>query len=156
MLDAEPNLLMIEDPALVIGDIHGQFYDLLKILAHANVFRSDRLLKTKLVFLGDYVDRGINAVEVMILLICLKIEYPENIFLLRGNHESRIMTAQYNFKSECCIKYSQDIYNLMMDAFDLLPLACVINKAYFCVHGGISDKLMDVHLNLSRSSKSTI
>lgn len=71
--DNEPNLLSIEDPALVIGDIHGQFYDLMKILSHANVFRSDRLLKTKLVFLGDYVDRGINAVEVMILLICLKI-----------------------------------------------------------------------------------
>lgn len=71
--DNEPNLLSIEDPALVIGDIHGQFYDLMKILSHANVFRADRLLKTKLVFLGDYVDRGINAVEVMILLICLKI-----------------------------------------------------------------------------------
>jgi serine/threonine-protein phosphatase 2B catalytic subunit len=62
ILDNEPNLLMIEDPALVIGDIHGQFYDLLKILTHANAFRTDRQLATKIVFLGDYVDRGINAV----------------------------------------------------------------------------------------------
>lgn len=128
----------------MIGDIHGQFYDLMKILSHANVFRSDRQLKTKLVFLGDYVDRGINAVEVMILLICLKIEYPNNIFMLRGNHESRVMTLQYNFKSECCIKYSQEVYYLMMDAFDLMPLACVVNRSFFCVHGGISDKLTDV------------
>ncbi len=82
----------------------------------------------------------------MILLICLKIEYPKNIILLRGNHESRIMTSQYNFKSECCIKYSQEIYNLMMEAFDLLPLACIINNSYFCVHGGISDKMIDVHI----------
>jgi serine/threonine-protein phosphatase 2B catalytic subunit len=78
--------LAIDDPALVIGDIHGQFYDLIKILSHANALRGDRQLTTKLVFLGDYVDRGINAVEVMVLLICLKIEYPERIFLLRGNH----------------------------------------------------------------------
>ncbi len=67
---------MIEDPALVIGDIHGQFYDLAKILNYANVFSPERKLRTKLLFLGDYVDRGINAVEVMVLLICLKIEYP--------------------------------------------------------------------------------
>jgi hypothetical protein len=53
---------MVEDPALVIGDIHGQFYDLLKILSHANIFRGDKKLKTKFVFLGDYVDRGINAI----------------------------------------------------------------------------------------------
>jgi serine/threonine-protein phosphatase 2B catalytic subunit len=107
-----------------------------------------------LVFLGDYVDRGINAVEVTILLMCLKIEYPFSIFLLRGNHESRIMTAQYNFRSECCLKYSQDVYDLMMDAFNLLPIACVVNHSYFCVHGGISDKMLDVVPAPRRSTRS--
>jgi serine/threonine-protein phosphatase 2B catalytic subunit len=80
----------------------------------------------------------------MILLMALKIRYPEEVLMLRGNHESRIMTAQYNFRTECCFKYSQEVYDLMMEAFDLLPLACVVNNSFFCVHGGISDKMMDV------------
>lgn len=54
------------------------------------------------------------------------------------------MTNQYNFRSECCIKYSQEVYDMMMDCFDLLPLACLVNGNYFCVHGGISENLMDV------------
>lgn len=91
----------------------------------------------------------------MVLLICLKIEYPQRVFMLRGNHESRIMTNQYNFRSECCIKYSQEVYELMMDTFDLLPLACLVNNSYFCVHGGISDKLIDVPAARRRSAKST-
>lgn len=74
------------------------------------------------------------------LLLVLKLQYPENVFLIRGNHESRAMTEQYNFRSECIEIYNQEIYDLMMEFFDSLPLACIVNKAYFCVHGGISDK----------------
>lgn len=91
--------------------------------------------------MGDYVDRGINAVEVVSLLMLLKIRSPKHVYMLRGNHESRIMAELYNFKIECMEKYDQNIYDLIMNSFDSLPLACMINGRYFCVHGGISDKI---------------
>ena len=70
--------------------------------------------------------------------------------MLRGNHESRAMTEQYNFMLECLDVYDQDIYDEIMDFFDCLPLACVVNKSYFCVHGGISDKQATVSLPTNR------
>jgi len=78
--------------------------------------------------------------------MALKINYPKNVFLLRGNHESRCMTNTYNFMKETVTKYNQSVYERFMFAFDALPLACLINKSFFCVHGGISDKMMDVNL----------
>ena len=92
---------------VVVGDIHGQFFDLLKILSHNNLISLDLNPTQKIVMMGDYVDRGINSVEVMTLLLALKVTYPDQLFLLRGNHESRIMTETYNFKNECLNKYSQ-------------------------------------------------
>ena len=82
----------------------------------------------------------------MTLIMALKINYPKNVFLLRGNHESRCMTNTYNFMKETVTKYNQSVYERFMFAFDALPLACLINKSFFCVHGGISDKMMDVNL----------
>lgn len=61
-------------------------------------------------FLGDYVDRGANSVEVITFIMALKINYPNNVFLLRGNHESRCMTMNYNFMREVVGKYNQNIY----------------------------------------------
>jgi hypothetical protein len=78
--------MRVNDPVIVIGDIHGQFYDLLNILSHTDMLKPDIKPITKLVFLGDYVDRGINSIEVMIVLMALKIQYSQNVILLRGNH----------------------------------------------------------------------
>jgi len=94
-------MLELNDPVTIIGDIHGQFYDLLKILSYTDLLKSHMDPNQKVVFLGDYVDRGINSIEVTLLLLGLKIEYPHNVILLRGNHESRVMTEQYNCKTEC-------------------------------------------------------
>ena len=74
----------------------------------------------------------------------LKIKYPKQIFLLRGNHETKRMTAIYNFLMECLDKYNQQIYSRIVDSFDFLPLCCVINNKYFCTHGGISRKLLSL------------
>lgn len=79
-------MLEITDPVTVIGDIHGQFYDLLKILSYTDLLKPSIDPNQKVVFLGDYVDRGINSIEVTLLLLALKIEFPNNIILLRGNH----------------------------------------------------------------------
>lgn len=82
--------------------------------------------------------------EVIILLMAMKIKYKNNIFMLRGNHESRQMTQCFNFYQECCEKYNQDLYFCIMDVFDTLPLACVVDNKYFCVHGGISPQAVEL------------
>lgn len=79
-------MLDFSDPVTIIGDIHGQFYDLLKILSYTDLLKGQIDPNHKVIFLGDYVDRGVNSVEVTLLLIALKIEFPNNVFLLRGNH----------------------------------------------------------------------
>lgn len=101
------------------------------------------LKQTKLLFLGDYVDRGNYSIEVCLFLYSLKIAYPNNVFLLRGNHESRAMTEHFTFREEVLEKYDSDesIYELFIDSFEHLPLAADVNGDYLCMHGGISPEL---------------
>lgn len=135
----EPNVVHLDDPVVVCGDIHGQFYDLLTLLevggdpAHQNY-----------VFLGDYVDRGCFGMEVILLLMSYKILFPRTLVMLRGNHESRHLTSYFNFKIEVMYKYSLAVYNSIMSAFDCLPLACVVSNKFFCVHGGLSQELLHI------------
>ena len=74
----------------------------------------------------------------MLLLIAIKINYPKNIVLLRGNHESRNMTENFTFREEAIQRYDAEIYNLFMDLFDSMPLSCIVDGKYFAMHGGIS------------------
>ena len=133
----ENNILEIHDPITIVGDIHGQFYDLLKLLEIGG--NPDT---TKYLFLGDYVDRGIYSIEVVILLYALKINYPSSVILLRGNHESRQMTTFFNFRAETLYKYDEETFSAIMDSFDALPLACTVNNKFLAVHGGISPDLV--------------
>ncbi len=107
----------------------------------------------KLVFLGDYVDRGVFAIEILALIFSLKLNYPNYVTLLRGNHESRAMSSHHNFKEECLAKYDQEIFDLLMHAFDCLPLAVVINKTFICMHGGISSDLCRSVSEINRVSR---
>ncbi|KAI5169890.1 serine/threonine-protein phosphatase 2B catalytic subunit [Pancytospora epiphaga] len=135
VLRIERNLLEINRKCYVIGDIHGQFYDLISMLSNFSFPRDT------LVFLGDYVDRGSFSTEVYLYLLLLKSYYPENIFLLRGNHESRKMTSYFTFRSECLHKYNEEVYERILESFMCLPLAAVIQRKAFCCHGGISPDL---------------
>eukprot|EP00727_Mastigamoeba_balamuthi_P009331 m51a1_g502 hypothetical protein (729) ;mRNA; f:281034-283727 len=131
-----PNLATISGPVTVVGDLHGQYYDLLQVLE-----REGLPPRTRYVFLGDYVDRGSFGVEVCLLLFALRLAHPESVVLLRGNHESRTATAHFSFRRECQVKYSDDEYMAFMDAFDSLQLACAVDCGAsgraLCVHAGL-------------------
>lgn len=128
--------MQLKDPITIVGDVHGQYYDLLKLLSVGGSPDA-----TKYLFLGDFVDRGAFSVECLLLLLSLKIRFKDSIFLLRGNHECRQMTAAFNFRAEVLDKYDQDVYNLIMDLFDCLPISAIINGKFIALHGGISPDL---------------
>jgi len=92
-------------------------------------------------FLGDYVDRGILGIEVVLLLFALKLNFPKSVVLLRGNHESRNMTEAFTFREEVLARYDMEVYDCFMDAFDSLPISALISKKYLAMHGGISPEL---------------
>lgn len=92
-------------------------------------------------FLGDYVDRGIYGVEVIILLMAIKINFKSSFILLRGNHESRNMTENFTFRQEAITMYDIQIYNMFMEMFDCMPFCAIVDNKYFAMHGGISPEL---------------
>lgn len=96
-LEAEPNILHKTQPVTIIGDIHGQFRDLSKIISLCPNLEDHP--NHNLLFLGDYVDRGPFGMEVVILLMAMKVNHKNKVSMLRGNHESRQMTQCFNFYS---------------------------------------------------------
>ncbi|EMD49709.1 serine/threonine protein phosphatase catalytic subunit gamma, putative [Entamoeba histolytica KU27] len=134
---SEKNILEVDAPAIIVGDIHGQFYDMLNFM---DLLGSPE--DNKFVFLGDYVDRGDFSTEVVFYLFALKICYSNNIKMLRGNHESRLMCEYMTFLLECHSKYNIKIYDEFVSCFDCLPLCALINQnvngRILCMHGGLS------------------
>ncbi|KAH3761146.1 serine/threonine-protein phosphatase PP1-beta catalytic subunit [Pelomyxa schiedti] len=133
---SQPILLELEAPVKIVGDIHGQYADLLRLFEYGQFPPASNYL-----FLGDYVDRGKQSLETICLLLAYKIKYPENFFLLRGNHECSSINRIYGFFDECKRRYNIKLWKTFTDCFNTLPIAALVDEKIFCMHGGLSPDL---------------
>jgi protein phosphatase len=131
---SQPILLRVDPPICIVGDIHGNFHDLVRILRTVGMTNS-------FLFLGDYVDRGQFSTECICLLFTLCLCFPDRFFLLRGNHEDGDIASSYGFKTELLTRYREKLFEEFCRAFDAMPLAAVVGQQIFCVHGGISPRI---------------
>lgn len=129
----EDTVLSIAPPLVICGDTHGQFTDTLRIFEVAGNPAANRYL-----FLGDYVDRGSQSIENIVFLLTLKILYPQNVFLLRGNHETEEICTVYGLRDECMKRYGFTLYSKFLKVFECMPICAVVGGSIFCVHGGIT------------------
>jgi diadenosine tetraphosphatase ApaH/serine/threonine PP2A family protein phosphatase len=135
----EPNVVEISGEVVVVGSLYGQT-DIAQIIAKHGSPPSRQYL-----FLGDLVDRGDHSVEVLSRVLLLKVLYPRHVFLVRGNHESAQITQVYGFFDECDNKYGvRSAWQFCVQVFHTLPLAAIVNKKVFCVHGGLSPELNSI------------
>lgn len=144
---SQPALLELSPPVKIVGDVHGQYTDLIRMFEMCGFPPNSNYL-----FLGDYVDRGKQSLETILLLLCYKLRFPENFFLLRGNHECANVTRVYGFYDECKRRTNVKIWKSFVDTFNTLPIASIVAGKIFCVHGGLSPSLtqMDDIRNIAR------
>jgi len=150
--EREPRLVRLESPCYVFGDVHGNLEDLHFFSDH--VWKLGvALVAGHLLFLGDYVDRGLSSLEVVAYLLALKVYHPRKVCLLRGNHETRDVNGwkehygDRSFLWQCEHRFGAEIGARVWDrvnaAFDRLPLAALVDDEIFCVHGGIPRRPAD-------------
>ena len=137
---SQPILLELEAPIKICGDVHGQYYDLLRLFEYGGFPPESNYL-----FLGDYIDRGKQSLETVCLLLAYKIKYPENFFLLRGNHECASINRIYGFYDECKRRHGIKLWKIFTDCFNCLPIAALVDDKILCMHGGLSPELNRIH-----------
>ncbi|VDM97512.1 unnamed protein product [Thelazia callipaeda] len=144
----QPMMLQLDPPVIICGDIHGQFTDMMRIFNKCGFPN-----KVNYLFLGDYVDRGKMSLEVIVFLFACKLRYPENFFLLRGNHETQLVNRIYGFYDEIVRRYlSIPLYMLFQSVFNIMPLSAVVGGRILCMHGGLSPQLVKSNsLNILQS-----
>ena len=153
---SQPNILKVSAPVKVFGDIHGQYIDLMNFFSkwgspsegpNGDIMTNDYL------FLGDFVDRGNLSLETICLLMALKVKYPDQIHLIRGNHEDILINSGFGFQNECQGRLHDEsenddsLFALINNFFEYLPFAAIIEDKILCVHGGIGSnvkKLSDI------------
>ncbi|KAL1411277.1 serine/threonine protein phosphatase Pzh1 [Vanrija albida] len=136
---SQPTLIELSPPVKIVGDVHGQYADLIRMFEMCGFPPQANYL-----FLGDYVDRGKQSLETILLLLCYKIKFPENFFLLRGNHECANVTRVYGFYDECKRRTNIKTWKTFIDVFNALPIASIVASKIFCVHGGLSPSLQSM------------
>ncbi|MHA1695421.1 MAG: metallophosphoesterase [Candidatus Helarchaeota archaeon] len=141
ILKKEPNLIKIghSGKLLFVGDIHGNFESLVSI--QSLISRNEYNYYEKIIFLGDFVDRGPMQLESINYVLLLKIYFPNKVILLRGNHETTSMNEYYGFYNVVYGRYGQELYNNYSDIYGAFPLALITESRIFCVHGGLPENL---------------
>ncbi|CAH9111513.1 unnamed protein product [Cuscuta epithymum] len=145
----EPTVLQLKAPIKVFGDLHGQFGDLMRLFdEYGFPSTAGDITYIDYLFLGDYVDRGQHSLETITLLLALKIEYPESVHLIRGNHEAADINALFGFRIECIERMGESdgiwAWTRFNQLFNYLPLAALIEKKIICMHGGIGRSINSV------------
>ncbi|CAM8886785.1 unnamed protein product [Rhodiola kirilowii] len=138
----ESSVLRLKAPIKIFGDLHGQFGDLMRLFdEYGSPSTAGDVSYIDYLFLGDYVDRGQHSLETMTLLLALKVEYPHNVHLIRGNHEAADINALFGFRTECIERMGERdgiwAWHRFNRLFNWLPLAAIIEKKIICMHGGI-------------------
>ncbi|KAI6204867.1 SER-THR-PHOSPHATASE domain-containing protein [Aphelenchoides besseyi] len=142
---SETSLIESAVPCVIYGDLHGQYSDLHRWL-NLNGWPN----RTRSIFLGDFVDRGTHGVEVVALITLLKLQFPDRVFVIRGNHEEETLNRAYLFYEEVCYRFNEEdptgkrghqMYMNFKNLFMHLPLAVLIGGRILAMHGGISPKL---------------
>mmetsp|Transcript_148423 Transcript_148423/g.273860 ORF Transcript_148423/g.273860 Transcript_148423/m.273860 type:complete len:869 (-) Transcript_148423:23-2629(-) len=153
LLQKEEMLLRLRAPIKVYGDIHGQYMDLMRLFARYKAptdGENGDIDSMDYLFLGDYVDRGSYSLETVCLLFALKVKYPSQIHLIRGNHEDPTINAIYGFRDECRRRLSEDTedpdscWSKFNKAFEWLPIGALIEDRILCLHGGVGGSLSKV------------
>ncbi|CAL0324286.1 unnamed protein product [Lupinus luteus] len=149
IFSSEPTVLQLRAPIKIFGDLHGQFGDLMRLFdEYGAPSTAGDIAYIDYLFLGDYVDRGQHSLETIILLLSLKVEYPKNVHLIRGNHEAADINALFGFRIECIERMGERdgiwTWHRINRLFNWLPLAALIEKKIICMHGGIGRSINHV------------
>jgi diadenosine tetraphosphatase ApaH/serine/threonine PP2A family protein phosphatase len=136
--------------ALVIGDLHGDLESLLTVLnTSAFMQKMTNLKETTLIFLGDYGDRGAHSTEVYYILMRLKLAFPKQVVILRGNHEGPedLMASPHNLPLSLQSRFGENwktVYSKTRELFACLYNALLVDERYLMVHGGLSPNIDSV------------
>ncbi|KAG5253508.1 serine/threonine-protein phosphatase BSL [Salix suchowensis] len=149
IFSSEPSVLQLKAPIKIFGDLHGQFGDLMRLFdEYGSPSTAGDIAYIDYLFLGDYVDRGQHSLETITLLLALKVEYPSNVHLIRGNHEAADINALFGFRIECIERMGERdgiwVWHRINRLFNWLPLAALIEKKIICMHGGIGRSINHV------------
>lgn len=129
----ENTVLDLDIDCVIVGDLHGHILDLIRIFQKFGFPP-----KTKYLFLGDIVDRGEFGVDTLVIIFLMKLFYPDCVYIIRGNHEFEDVCCTGGFFAEIESRYPiTDVFDVCLDCFSYMPLAAVIKKKIFCIHGGL-------------------
>ena len=154
ILSKENSLIKIRSPCKIFGNIYGVYNDLMRFFESfgnpSDSMQNGDINVMQYIFLGDFCDRGLYSLEVVLLLLALKVKYPDFIYLIRGHHEDKNINEFYGLGEECKERLNDEIdkknsiFNLINKSFDYLPFAILIDNSTLLIHGGIGCSIQNL------------